>query len=890
MPIKPRERWYSLDGQAKSRSIAYEKSTGIRRLVSLAMLLALVIILIQRMSDVKQIEKVGRAVGLFPAASESAIDFPSSAANSDSTPALPVHDSAIDSFLPEFESFRLRSQDQSLQSRVEMWTALLTTLSDEGVTSMATSQWGESPSKEVSAPSIEAWRESSLSKVQQWIRTTSGTDADESALYRAAYQEIEATLEAADGWKEVSRPFQLAMELRVLQEFQDNSVWRPSEQIALLRTAARANRLAAFLQKETWLWNDIPRVQSSQLMSPFSESTRGVPIRFQGVIGKKDQRQGKIVRPGWDPFDYEVLWVKPNDVSSQPVAILLPKGQASSSTDFASGATIEVAGLYCKRFAYQSQRGSEIAPAILAADIRSESEQTDAPSGPYAVWLRSLPSLGGWNPPKDVEAPYQAILGAVGPVLQSSTDEDWRENELFLSNVIASLLVESQRLNGLADTLLSLHTPWKITNEVELAERAGIVAKVERIPLSAIPKSGTESSSGLAALVRSDLQEVYRLKVEMMAPLEPPTAKKLADAPKPEEMIVYCNRIPKEWMAGSQGGAAEVRQPVVLRGFLGTRTGSESTASQWFVADHVRWQIPSAQLANEELIAANWQPALSAPLQRLLHLGWSLDRKEIVSQQQRPPRPLAGAELPALYSLLRLESEEASQRESKWDFSKLEREDLAVLLKRTLRNQKELGDATCMQPVRSSGRIVRISKIELEDASQRELLGRDHYYQLDCMVDIGNTTFEIPTDREPILYRHEYPATGLVAELPEWLGQAQSPDRAGTISDELLDTSMSFPRFRFASNAWLYRFWSYKTEEMTGSLGQQHRQVVPLLVLHDFQPAAVGSAPSGSVSSESPASSFRLMSWIVPLLAIAAIWFYVRRYSNIQRRPRQLKP
>lgn len=243
MPRKPRERWYSLDGQAKSRSIAYEKSTGTRRLVSLAMLLALVIILIQRVSDVKQIEKVGRAVGLFPASSPTTEESLPSDTASDSTAVLPAGvspsgDLVNDSLVSEFESLRLRSRAAALQSRVEMWTVLLKTLSVEGVTSMATKRWADADSVQEQSPSIEVWRESSLSKVRQWIRSTSSADTGETELHRSAYHEIEALLETADGWNQESRPLQLALELRVLKEFQDNSVWRPSEQIALLRTGA----------------------------------------------------------------------------------------------------------------------------------------------------------------------------------------------------------------------------------------------------------------------------------------------------------------------------------------------------------------------------------------------------------------------------------------------------------------------------------------------------------------------------------------------------------------------------------------------------------------------------------------------------------------------------
>ncbi len=887
MPRKPRERWYSLDSQAKSRSIAYEKSTGTRRLVSLAMLLALVVILIQRASDVNQIEKVGRAVGLFPASAIQTTEANAHALTSFEEQEL--QDAASAERLIEFEFLRLKSANKSFQSRIEMWSELLKPASDQTVELLAAVHFSSSgvdtktdtksiAAEQANAPE-QAWRDSSLETVQSWLRLATGEEDPQSDASKGVYRELVSVLDEDSDRKMDARDFLLALDHRLLADFQDNSVWRPSEQIALLRTASRARRLAELLRKEAWLWNDVPSIQSSQLMSSFSESIRGVPIKLRGTVGKLDDRDGKVERAGWDVFEYDVLWVKPDDASSQPIAVFNPKQQNESDREWKAGDTIEVIGMYCKRFAYQSQRGSEVAPALIAAGLRTSDESVVAPSGPYSRWLRSLPSIPVWQPPKDVEAPYKAILGAVTTSLQNASQSK-SPTDSPLTHEIGSLLVESQRLQSLVDSLLAGHSPWRVTEDVEIAERSGIAVSAERIELASIPRTDIETTSGLGALLRSDLKSVYRLRVD---PFPAPIASRAGeqeDAPTQGPMEVYCNQVPREWLVAFDGNVAQLRQPVSLRGFLLKRKSGESKSVTRFVTDQLLWRLPKSWSADLESARVEWQPPIAPPSRHLLEQGWSLEQKQNVSSLQRPPRGLSPTELPALFSLLKLHSQENAGS----GFQDLAREELASLLKRALRNQKELGDSTCLQPIETTGRIVRISKIDVDSQSQRELLGQDHYFQLDCMVDIGNTTFEIPAERGPIVYRHEYPATGLVLALPDWLWLAKSQDRAGTIGDELTDTAISFPRFRFTSKGWLYRFWSYKTEEMSGSLGQQHRQVVPLLVLRDLY-----TAPENAQQSDAPNLPSAL-GWLLPLFGVVAIWFYVRRYSKSQSRLRRLKP
>ncbi len=59
-----RDRWYSQEGQKQLRQRARQESSGTRRVISLVLLLALVLVLMRQLSDPRKFEPAFQAIGL----------------------------------------------------------------------------------------------------------------------------------------------------------------------------------------------------------------------------------------------------------------------------------------------------------------------------------------------------------------------------------------------------------------------------------------------------------------------------------------------------------------------------------------------------------------------------------------------------------------------------------------------------------------------------------------------------------------------------------------------------------------------------------------------------------------------------------------------------------
>jgi hypothetical protein len=186
-----------------------------------------------------------------------------------------------------------------------------------------------------------------------------------------------------------------------------------------------------------------------------------------------------------------------------------------------------------------------------------------------------------------------------------------------------------------------------------------------------------------------------------------------------------------------------------------------------------------------------------------------------------------------------------------------------------------------MEWITGKARVVRATKIPVEKVQAQSWLGSDHYYELDCMADIGNVTLEMPTENEPIIYNGEYPITILTRDLPDWLQDSELTKGASSVgSDEL---QVQYPRMRVQYSGWFYRFWSYKTQEMTQALGSQHRQIAPLVVSHNLQ-------LSTEISSEKNTTVFSSnLPWWIGLAGVGVIWWFARNRLTQSGRKRILQ-
>ena len=129
MPNPKRDRWYSMDGQNRSRYQASENSRGTRKIISLIILLGLVLILIQQTSDPQKVGQVATAIGLLPTPnSEEQTDKENQAAsnNLQSPPRLDSLDGAsLTDREYVFEKIALQTTNPTIDAFADIWKAVL---------------------------------------------------------------------------------------------------------------------------------------------------------------------------------------------------------------------------------------------------------------------------------------------------------------------------------------------------------------------------------------------------------------------------------------------------------------------------------------------------------------------------------------------------------------------------------------------------------------------------------------------------------------------------------------------------------------------------------------------------------------------------------------------
>ena len=153
------------------------------------------------------------------------------------------------------------------------------------------------------------------------------------------------------------------------------------------------------------------------------------------------------------------------------------------------------------------------------------------------------------------------------------------------------------------------------------------------------------------------------------------------------------------------------------------------------------------------------------------------------------------------------------------------------------------------------------------------MLGSDRYYQLDAMADIGNRTYEIKTDKDPIGYHNEYPVTCVSIDIPNWLmdGEQNSESESALSIEQIW-----YPRKKTTASGWFFRFWSYKTLETSQSLGENQKQIGPLVVLD----ALTLGISTNEENASSNAKAANTITVVIGVLGTIGIWWFVRRSAK----------
>lgn len=177
------------------------------------------------------------------------------------------------------------------------------------------------------------------------------------------------------------------------------------------------------------------------------------------------------------------------------------------------------------------------------------------------------------------------------------------------------------------------------------------------------------------------------------------------------------------------------------------------------------------------------------------------------------------------------------------------------------------------QPETQHGRIVsllgtakRVQRIAIDEPDVRQRFGIDHYYQIDLFVSLGDTEirFESKHGQEAAVFRHNYPVTCCVLELPPGL-----PPRD--------DIAVAV---RFAGA--YFKLWAYKSEYVA-ALDDRQRQVSPLFI---------ATTPRVVVFDHSTSQLVGWIGGIAVVLLLLAVGYYtwVPRPSDKRMEQEVLRP
>ncbi|MFN7878202.1 MAG: hypothetical protein ACK5PB_22985 [Pirellula sp.] len=863
MQPKRKPKWYDSEGQRGTRRAVLQQSNSYRSLISLILLLGLVLLLIQQFSDKKKVAQIGQAIGLFEK------DEVSGAWDPDAHESFDGLSDMSQEHKNAFEALLLRADGATASREQSIWTYYLSRLTSEQQDLLF--RFFLAPKSKVTKEEIDPLMAECSVALTEWFErkqeidtmdnpTDPGNnDAEILRQMRDRIEEWRSNTEVTQSL-DLGSPFRIALDKILLNRFLDNQNWMSKEQLVALRSWARVREVRNAID-EGWISAEqLPTIELSQLMGGENANYRGVPIRFLGTIASADERTGRLQSEEWNGVAYRVWWMKPSEISSQPVAVYVPIELEPSQYESNQKSELEIVGFFAKRKAYASQRGAEIAPVLFAANVRRGVGPPTTEPSLFSQWINSNHKALSWLPPTDYATPLRLIRSTLESMPKSI------ENQSVASPLpprALSLLLVAQKHAPEMQTLTTADKDWKLIEQLKITKLRAWCNRLTVWDLNAITLDDANKDI-IATLRREGLATVFELTVQ---------------SPSNEgdkQNTVYVNSIPEAWRSMIEGGKLELRQPIEIVGFQNSEAVEERS---YLVGSQIAWKMQPEDVK----YVTTLQPEVNATDRYLLSKGWDLSQKDLIQQLQSPAQPLSRQEEVGLFSLLRIAKEDSTTQRANASFVPMS---IVQIVKSSLSASSKSKQRPSLQWTTCEARVVRVTRITIDSPVQQAVLGQDHYFQLDCFADIGNVTFEIPTDTESITYAGEYPITCVAMNLPNWLrsqppttNQNQTSNESSATVEENFDGNQDvfYPRLNGKISGWFYRFWSYRTQEMTQRLGAKHRQITPLIVMSDFQ---IAKGKDASISE----GAVSTVAWIAGLVAVGAIWWAVRSYGKAKSR------
>lgn len=963
---KRRERWYSLDGQRRIHEASLRDNNGPKRVISLVVLLVLVLMMMQQVSDPKKVQKVATAVGLMPNPNQppnpnnplnTPIELPPHASlqPSLSVPPNSLSESLSDSLsqtlcdlsnrspLPTVEFFAQALEhllEDAPKDTISELVQFAFHLSDDSKTAEQST-----PNNPDSTPPISLWISNASQKIQRWIElsdSTQGPDTPHDQLIELLRMLSKLSVETTitDNDNTIVQALRLALDRVLLKSFSDNTPWKSTERIPLARLLQKATSLSKAFEIQTIHLADLPTLSTQQLMSQ-TDTLRGQCFRIEGTIGMIEPTSSLILASTNKPafasesqsYTYDVLWLKTDDPSGQPIQIYLPNTVSSSKKNV--GEPISLAAIIAKRRAYASTRGGDVSPVVIAAYIQPDhSSESPSPSELPANLainqaLFKLRTTRDWLPPVDWKIPMDLIqsslskrLSALPHSLHHSPDSTHIQPDSLSNDLLATLataykfrteirqIVSANCYSILASSTTSSapNQPENLSTSKVLGQWNGQITSIESLPVN------TSEMPGLG------WSQIYA--IHLLPSTQPNT-------PTHKPIVALCTELPQSWK-----NQTAIAQPATIQGIGVFPTqipddNFEDPNNQPFyiLASRVQWTLPktpyppcddvpsSTNLDVPSRNSLDWtSPPLSEGWKSLALANWDLSFCD--SLEKLHGTAISSADAEPLYSMLQLtqhnNSESSPYKHPLNTMEWIKRTESMKANKQSINDQhRSVGER-----VQTRFLVRRIQRVEVRNPEHQRWLGTSSYYQLDGLASIGNNRIAVRYGKgiDPITFEKEFPMTLVAANVPAWVfhdPNPTSPQTNPSITDalatdppatELLATELPatdlpdhsivwYPRIRIDVEGWAYRTWRFRTIEVSAVTEDTGFQQAPMLVVDRWK-LAQGPEPlsnaienTNSLSPKRTSTKNNLVSILTTLLGLAAIAWFAYRFTNSNKRP-----
>ena len=863
--------------------------------------------MIQQVSDPKKVGKVAGAVGLLPQSTQNNAtrnnatqNHPATASNPSGASSVPAPQSPTDlpskqvpdGLSPAVEALGLASPDPDVERQSQVLEVLLKNLPDDVKATLADRLFGiidqrapksSDPTGSDRQAGLKLWSSDAQRSILRWIDLSDSTAADHAMLTEVResldrWTQLEPLAPPPESLAGFQRSLQLAMDRALMSDLADNTPWKTTERLALARLLVRASDLSR--QFDTSIRIDaVPTIAIPQLLSQ-TDTLRGRCFRTLGTIGRIDQPSSMELADG-RKLNYSVFWLRPEDVSDQPINVYVPEGVAAAR-ELQVGDSLQVAGLIAKRRAYASQRGGEIAPVLIAtglllddaSELQGPSLANNGQSLGISKELARLRNPMPWIPPVDRQIPLdlveRALSGHLGKIPFGSSE----------TNDVDSLARNPS-------VLASLATVLKFQNEIDT-----VVSGDNSTMLAVAPNPLGFQGQGLLGAWHGQVIEARTIRIDpnLMPGLGWKEVYALKLAPN---LQVIAKEVPALWLS-----ASELNQPICVQG-LGLISqesqenqsqpqGGNPRVPQVVVASRVAWQSHRSTTGpSTAQQASGLQPELSAGWSALLRSHWDLafcDAIELLHGQS-----LTSKDTRPFYTLLAASNAPQSQETQARAYSVMEwirRTESMKSTKSLVREQQR----SVAERIDARVQIRRIQRVDVRNPQSQAWLGSNHYYQLDGLADIGPSRIEVKygKDYEPIAYEREFPITLVATKLPAWLlSDPATLISSSDLSQETIDldsaSSIAWTtKIRVDVSGYAYRIWRFRTPQVSAVTQDTGYQQAPMLVVDRWN---LPEGPLVSDSLESDRASASSNSWsigsiLTTLLGLLAIaWFAYRFYT-----------